>query len=60
MQPLGRNTIAKENALKEIMGGYRTIWHTLEMEGIKVPRIVVQEIVKELYPNGTELRKSHC
>ena len=23
------------------MGGYRTIWHTLEMEGIKVPRIVV-------------------
>ena len=30
------------------MGGYRTIWHTLEMEGIKVPRIVVQEIVKEL------------
>ena len=30
------------------MGGYRTIWHTLDMEGIKVPRIVVQEIVKEL------------
>ena len=42
------------------MGGYRTIWHTLEMEGIKVPRIVVQEIVKELDPEGTELRKSHC
>ena len=42
------------------MGGYRTIWHTLEAEGIKVPRIVVQEIVKELDPEGTELRKSHC
>lgn len=23
------------------MGGYRTIWHTLEMEGIKVPRLLL-------------------
>ena len=42
------------------MGGYRTIWHTLEMEGIKVTRIVVQQIAKEVDPKGTELRKSHC
>ena len=40
-------------------GGYRTIWHTLEMEGLRVPRIVVQDLVKEIDPEGTELRKAH-
>ena len=25
-------------------GGYRTIWHTLDMEGLRVPRIVVQDM----------------
>lgn len=42
----------------ESMGGYRTVWHTLELEGFKVPRIVVREIIRELDPEGTELRKS--
>ena len=42
------------------MGGYRTVWHTLELEGLRVPRIVVQEIIRELDPEVTELRKSHC
>lgn len=40
-------------------GGYRTLWHTLEMEGLRVPRIVVQDILKEIDPEGTELRKAH-
>ena len=40
-------------------GGYRTIWHILEMEGLRVPRIVVQNLVKEIDPEGTELRKAH-
>ncbi len=40
-------------------GGYRTVWHTLKMEGLQVPRIVVQETLKELYPEGTERRKAH-
>ena len=40
-------------------GGYRTVWHTLKMEGLQVPRIVVQEILKELDPEGTERRKAH-
>ena len=40
-------------------GGYRTLWHTLEMEGLRVPRIVVQEILKEVEPEGSELRKAH-
>lgn len=40
-------------------GGYRSIWHTLEMEGLRVPRIVVQDLLKELDPEGTKLRKGH-
>ena len=40
--------------------GYRTVWHTLKMEGLQIPRIrVVQEILKELDPEGTERRKAH-
>jgi len=39
--------------------GYRGIWHTLEMEGLRVPRIIVQGLLKELDPEGTELRKKH-
>ena len=42
------------------MGRYRTLWHTLELEGFRVPRIVVQEIIRELDPEGTGLRKSRC
>ncbi len=40
------------------VGGYRCIWHALELEGIRIPRIVVQEILRELDPEGTELRKA--
>ena len=27
-------------------GGYRTIWHTLQMEGLRVARIIVQDMLK--------------
>ena len=40
-------------------GGYRTLWHTLELEGLRVPRIVVQEILKEIDPEASELRRAH-
>ena len=40
-------------------GGYRTIWHTLEMEGLHVPRIIVQDMLKELDPEGTKMKKAH-
>ena len=40
-------------------GGYRTIWHTLEMEGLRVPRTIVQDMLNELDPEGTQLRKAH-
>ena len=40
-------------------GGYRTVWHTLKMEGLNVPRIIVQDILKEVDPEGCQLRKAH-
>ncbi len=40
-------------------GGSRTVWHTLKMEGLQVPRIVVQQTLKELDPEGTERMKAH-
>lgn len=39
-------------------GGYRSIWHTLELEGIRVPRIIVQELLKEMDPDGVAERKA--
>ena len=54
-----------KNRIKEMLdgsgsvGGYRTVWHSLEMEGMRVPRIVVQSLLKELAPIGTETIRSH-
>lgn len=39
--------------------GYRAVWHTLQLKGLRVPRIVVQEILKEIDPEGTEMRRAH-
>ena len=41
------------------MQGYRAVWHTLQLKGLRVPRIVVQEILREIDPEGTQLRKAH-
>ena len=40
-------------------GGYRTVWHTLEMEGIRVPRMFVQCYLKERDPEASENRRRH-
>ena len=40
----------------ECMAGYRTVWHT-RRKGIQVPRLVVQQKLKELHPEGCEMRK---
>ena len=40
--------------------GYRTVWHTLQLKGLRVPRIAVQEILREIDPEGTQLQKAHC
>ena len=41
------------------MGGYRYVWHTLQLKGITVPRLVVQELLKELDPSGAAERRAH-
>ena len=39
--------------------GYRAIWHTLQMSGITVPRVVVAELLRELDPEGVQERSTH-
>lgn len=39
--------------------GYRNIWHTLKLEGMHVPRLFVQNLLKELDPAAVERRKAH-
>ena len=38
--------------------GYRSITHTLKLEGMQVPRKTVRILVKELDPDGVIFRKS--
>ena len=40
-------------------GGYRTVWHTLEMEGIRIPQKFVQMFLKEIDPAGCERRRQY-
>ena len=39
--------------------GYCSIWHTLQRRGVRVPRSAVEEIVRELDPEGAKERKAH-
>ena len=39
-------------------GGYRTVWHTLQLEGWQIPRSVIANLLKEMDPDGTEFRKA--
>ena len=32
---------------------------TLEMEGLRIPRVIVQDLLKEMDPEGSELRRKH-
>lgn len=40
--------------------GYRSVWHTLCLEGMQVPRKVVQDTLRELDPEGCEERRAKC
>ena len=40
------------------MGGYRSIWHALRISGYQVPRRVVEQLMRELDPEGIEIRRS--
>eukprot|EP00794_Sanderia_malayensis_P013090 gene13091-14432_t len=41
----------------ESLSGYRSIWHTLEMEGTRIPRSVVEAMLREIDREGTALRR---
>ena len=39
--------------------GYRSIWHTLKLRGTIVPRLVIQQLMQEIDPEGVQARKAH-
>ena len=39
--------------------GYRSVWHTLQLDGVIVPRSVVEELQRKVDPHGVECRKAH-
>jgi len=39
--------------------GYRHVWHSLQLRGYQVPRLVVQLLLRELDPDDCQLRKRH-
>ena len=55
-----RNRIEEEIDGPGCSGGYRSVWHTLRLEGMQVPRNVVQNTLKELDPEGCEVRRAKC
>ena len=40
------------------MGGYRSVCHTIRMEGIQVPRKIAEEIIRELDLEGCAIRRA--
>eukprot|EP00794_Sanderia_malayensis_P002894 gene2894-3345_t len=59
------NRQSLRNSIMEILDGpgsswgYRSVWHALQQRGIRVPRKAVEEIVREVDPDGVATRKSH-
>ena len=57
------NDVLRDRIRRELDGpgnsaGYRSVWHTLTLEGIQVPRETVRLIVKELDPEGVKERRA--
>ena len=42
----------------DIWGGYRSVWHTLKLQGMQVPRDVTEQLVRERDPEGCAERKA--
>ena len=40
------------------MGGYRSMWHALRTQGLQVPRRVVEQLMRELDPEGCQSRRA--
>jgi len=41
------------------LSGYRSVWHTLRHEGFTIPRHSVEILLREMDPDGCELRRRH-
>lgn len=53
-----REQIRNELSGPGCQGGYRSMWHTLRLRNIQVPRHIVAELMREMDPEGCEQRKS--
>ena len=40
------------------LSGYRSVWHAQRLKGIQVPRVVVQELLRKIDPEGTQQRRA--
>ena len=56
---LVRQTIAELLDGPHSCVGYRSIWHAPKLRGIIVPRLVVQQLMQEMDPEGVQARKAH-
>ena len=56
---LVRQTIAELLDGPDSCVGYRSIWHALRLRGIIVPRLVVQQLMQEMDPEGVQARKAN-
>jgi len=41
------------------LSGYRSVWHTLRREGYAIPRHSVETLLREMDPDGCEMRRRH-
>lgn len=57
-EDLVRRRIRQELEGPGCMSGYRALWHTLRLEGIFVPRHVVERLLREMDPEGRDLRSA--
>ena len=53
-----REEIVNELSGPGCQGGYRSMWHTLRLKNIQVPRHVVAELMREMDPEGCEQRRA--
>ena len=54
---LVRNAIVSLLEGSDSSRGYRSIWHTLQMNGMRVPRLVVEMLLREIDLGVSERRR---
>ena len=54
-----RQRIQQEVDGSGCLSGYRSMWYTLRREGYTIPRHLVQRLLKEMDPDGCEMRRRH-